>query len=279
MEIYKLIKKYPSLPSDWETGMKVGINGTCLPESFSPCDNKYKDYYVPYAEVTENPTYWGKVVEKGYEILSVKQPHVNFIYKLIKNRQFGLFYNGDVYYHYGSEIRGFDMIDNIKDRGWEIMSIRRTSDDEIFAVGDWVTNPAGLSFVISKFYFDSEGKKLLCNGEKTGNGHISIEKIRKTKEPLFVTEDGVDILEHCLLYCVNTLNWSVEQVHSDSAYYYDNKINCVLFESKENAKEFVLMNKPLNISIKELCLIISSCNNTTYIDLDLLTEKLKKHNG
>ena len=55
---YKLIKKYPSLPSDWEVGMVVGTGDRYIPTAFSPFDCKYKDYYVPYAEVVHNPEYW-----------------------------------------------------------------------------------------------------------------------------------------------------------------------------------------------------------------------------
>jgi hypothetical protein len=55
---YKLIKKYPSLPSDWEVGMVVGTGDRYIPTAFSPFDCKYKDYYVPYAEVVYNPEYW-----------------------------------------------------------------------------------------------------------------------------------------------------------------------------------------------------------------------------
>ena len=45
MKQYKLIKWYPSLQKDWEVGMIVGLEDS-IPTSFSPCNRKYKDYYV-----------------------------------------------------------------------------------------------------------------------------------------------------------------------------------------------------------------------------------------
>jgi hypothetical protein len=49
----------------------------------------------------------------------------------------------------------------------------------------------------------------------------------------------------------------------------------VIFTTKEEAEEYIILNKPC-LSIKDIAPIIGFCNNTTYVDLDLLTEKLKK---
>ena len=49
----------------------------------------------------------------------------------------------------------------------------------------------------------------------------------------------------------------------------------VIFTTKEEAEDYIILNKPC-LSIKDIAPIIGFCNNTTYVDLDLLTEKLKK---
>jgi hypothetical protein len=63
MKQFKLIKKYPSLPEDWQVGMIVGLGNRSNSESFSPCNSKYRDYYVPYCEVANNPEFWQEIVE------------------------------------------------------------------------------------------------------------------------------------------------------------------------------------------------------------------------
>lgn len=197
--------------------------------------------------------------KKEFEILSFTLN--GFLFKQVDN---------DLYWSTKGTFARF--IEMLKDN--KIHSIRRISDGEIFTIGDKVVTPDGLPFTISRLYFDSEGKKLLCNGEKTGNGHISINKIKKVKV-LFTTKDGVEIFEHGPISAVNTSYWNVEKIHSNSPYYYDNKTKLVIFYHKENAEEYVLMNKPLNISIKELCSIVGNCDGTAHVDLDKLTKKLK----
>jgi hypothetical protein len=49
----------------------------------------------------------------------------------------------------------------------------------------------------------------------------------------------------------------------------------VIFTTKEEAEDYIILNKSC-LSIKDIAPIIGFCNNTTYVDLDLLTEKLKK---
>ena len=48
----------------------------------------------------------------------------------------------------------------------------------------------------------------------------------------------------------------------------------IFFSTLEKAKEYIVLNKNC-LSIKEIAVIIGECNNTTYIDLDRLTVKLK----
>ena len=56
---YKLIQKYPSLPTDWEEGMIVGLGDRM--NSYSPCNGKYLDLKISNSEVEQNPKFWQKV--------------------------------------------------------------------------------------------------------------------------------------------------------------------------------------------------------------------------
>jgi len=58
MKEYKLIKKYPSLPKDWEEGMMVGVDNRYPNVVYSPSDSKYSSYLLDKFEVEEHPEFW-----------------------------------------------------------------------------------------------------------------------------------------------------------------------------------------------------------------------------
>jgi hypothetical protein len=60
MKQFKLIKRYPSLPQDCAIGMTVGLNDR---GTFGPCTDDYKDYCIPYDEVSYSPEFWREIVE------------------------------------------------------------------------------------------------------------------------------------------------------------------------------------------------------------------------
>ena len=64
----------------------------------------------------------------------------------------------------------------------------------------------------------------------------------KAKQPLFTTEDGVDIYEGDTSYGVRKTDFQIIPVtHHNSMYVYKNFLE---FSTKEKAEEYVLMNKP-----------------------------------
>lgn len=273
---YKLIKKYPSLPKDWEEGMIVGlgIGDKRLPNTFSPCNGKYKDYYVYYKEVTNNPEFWEEVIEKEYEILSIR--------KTINDGEILKFKDGRNPYT-GLEYTGGETS--------EIYSVKRLSDGEIFTIGDKAQTigkyPHSITSIqLKKDFYNND--RVWIHWEKDCGGNW-LESIEKCKEKIFTTEDRVDIFEGDYYYVVyfqkerfglpkGTDLFTVSKAHKAETLGRDEtwSTNCKFFSKKEAAQEYILMNKPLNISIKKLCPIIGQCNNTTYIDLDLLTKKLKE---
>src|SRR5690606_28549119 len=68
--MYRLKKWYPSLPKDWEVGMEVGQDDR-FKSYYSPCNGKYKEFFVNFEQVEQNEEFWEEVVEKDYEILSL----------------------------------------------------------------------------------------------------------------------------------------------------------------------------------------------------------------
>jgi len=96
------------------------------------------------------------------------------------------------------------------------------------------------------------------------------EYFEEVKEPLFITEDGINIYDKDIV-------WKVEDflVCKFIAYSQYSPYNIRSYSTKEKAEEYILINKP-SLSIKDIQLIIGQCNNTNYINLNLLTHKLKE---
>lgn len=160
--------------------------------------------------ILNQPEFWEKVVEKDYEILSLIED--KFIYLCDK-------YSKD-YIH-----QLFNTI------GVNIHSVKRLSDGEIFTIGDYVeiiksTNPCCEKGTIEDFNF------WLYN----------INNLKKVKQKLFTTEDGVDIYEDDYSYGVHNSKFDIVKIkHTSTVYVGDNFIE---FSTKEKAEEYVLMNKP-----------------------------------
>lgn len=114
-------------------------------------------------------------------------------------------------------------------------------------------------------------------------------KHRETGEATLTTEDGVKIFEKDELYFVYN-NFEKTKYHNvidepfkvkKFKWAYDGCVPTDMrcyhwFSTKEAAEEYVLLNKPTELSIKEITPLIGRCNETTYVDLDCLTEKLKQ---
>lgn len=156
----------------------------------------------------------------------------------------------------------------------KITLVKRLNDGEIFSIGDKVKNPANLSFTITSFYLDCHNDKMLCNGDRIGNGRISINKITKIS-PILTTEDGVDIYEDDTVYSVEVEPFLCNNIRhilvfSNTKELYPRR---KFFFSKEKAEEYIILHKPC-LSIKEIAPIIGRVNEGTYIDLEKLTNRL-----
>jgi len=120
---------------------------------------------IEKAVVENNPEYWEEI--KEWEVLDISTT------LFLTNSYFG----------------------NINKYTTTINSVKRLSDNTIFSIGDKVINPklkSNSTFTITKFELDCEGEHMLALG---GGGAIGIHKIEKYKEPLFITEDGVEIFK------------------------------------------------------------------------------------
>ena len=155
------------------------------------------------------PSFWQPVVEKNYEILSLvaseKHPQHKKGSKFLHNKDYK-FKN-----MYPTEF-------------WDIYSVKRISDNKIFTIGDSYED-----LIIEKMFMSVD------------NNIITTYK-PKVKQPLFTTEDGVDIFKGDISFGVNS-NFKLSEVkHINKLYIYPNVKE---FSTKEKAEEYILLNKPV----------------------------------
>jgi len=171
MKKYKLIKEYPGSP-------KIGA----IAKS-DKIDYVYyyfeKDSYTGIGSsiIENNPKFWEEVVEKDYEVLSyIKKDNSAITTK----RENGFFLNSMFKDSHGV-YSDYQLLNT-----WNIYSVKRLSDGEIFTIGDIVEEYGEIrTFLL-------QNDKIFIN-EKFMK--ISLPKLVKVKQPLFKTEDGVDIYE------------------------------------------------------------------------------------
>jgi hypothetical protein len=234
MKKYKLIKEYPGSPK-LGTIVEVKRDGYIYWNVNSNINNPTN--YIHDSAMEQYKEFWEKVVEKDYEILSF----ITLDNKIIVDKS---------KYNNSQETweTAFNFLENYK-----IHSVKRISDGEIFTIGDNVkivksTNPCCEQGIIKDFSFWLD----------------NINNLTKIKQPLFTTEDGVDIFEGDIIYSIdNVLNIKKHRLFNAR---YDDKTllsNYLFFNSdyehfstKEKAEEYVLMNKD--------CLSLQDINN--YLD-------------
>lgn len=213
---YKLIREYPGSPK-LETEVQIinGFYGT----GFSSSN-------IPMSHVENNSEFWQEIIEKEYEILSFKIPgNDHWFATLEKNGMYG----GWSEKHALSELN----------RGnWKIQSVKRLSDGEVFTVGDKVQT--SMSLTINGFII-IDNELLIDPFEIIGT--VALNGITKAKQPLFTTQDGVEIFEGNEFYFVPKHQFII---HWSKAYHkgYGNKIDVKYFSTKEKAEEYIIMNKP-----------------------------------
>ena len=169
-------------------------------------DNLENDWIENY------PEFWEEVVEKDYEILSLvaseRNPQHKKGSKFLHNKDYG-FKN-----MYPTEF-------------WDIYSVKRISDNKIFTIGDSYED-----LIIEKMFMSVAGDILTTYKPKI-------------KEPIFQTEDGVDIFDGDKYFiCTASLSNCINNEGIVSKFFKPNP-NYKYFSTKEKAEEYILMNKPL----------------------------------
>lgn len=224
---YILKKEYPGSPK-LETIVKLKNNGGYELENST-------SYFMTKDKVEDYPEFWEEVVEKDYEILSFK--YDNKILQFNKDQNCFIYQPFD-----GRKHRDLDfLLRNLNT--YKIHSVKR-KDGEIFTIGDKIQTSINLT--INRFII-IDNELLIDPFEIIGT--VALNRITKAKQPLFTTEDGVDIFKGDLFYYVkfvqynNTLGKPFEIVRGDHpSFEYEPQYE-KYFSTKEKAEEYILLNK------------------------------------
>jgi hypothetical protein len=250
---YKLIKEYPESP-------KLGAVYT---------EQKNSRFYINgintlYCSYFENQSdFWEEVIEKDYEILSFIRIEGQILNK-----------TGDNTF----TKTGFSNLSEnylLRHPDWRIHSIKRLSDDEIFTIGDIVQDSLTdelTNFKHQEIVFFNPGNKIICNA--LSGTTMPLSTIRKVKQLLFTTEDGVDIFEGDIYYVVakkdiykSTINSEYEikafdLEENNKSFKQYNWNNFWSFSNRERAEEYVLMYKAC-LSVDDILNVWSELSGNT----------------
>lgn len=252
---YRLVKEYPGSP-------KLGTILTH--EELQFCN--WNEYYQ-------------KIVEKDYEILSLIED--KFIYPCDK---------------YGE-----DFINQLFNTlGVSIHSVKR-KDGEIFTIGDRLDEKCFRKLsrhplsegihdniitkiaIVKKHASEVAGHLEIQNGKlmfsasnKWNNLNVLLSEAIKYKQPLFTTEDDVDIFEGDLFWNTRMLELKELQVTNDKYPLLFLTDGSKSFSTKEKAEEYILYNKPL-LTLKDIEELL--CKNTSSYFLEKFKKRAQKLNN
>jgi len=261
---YKCIQEYPGCKKNTIVEYHPGI----FPEYF---DEK-SGYRYPQEEIENYPKFWEEIKENEFLILSVSATKENTLYKV---GHVDKITNTKSYTKYILE-------DSMNLGYWEIHSVQRLSDGEIFKLGDAVArgrdwkgwkNPA---CIIRSFKVRNREIEVEIQQEEASSNY-SLGGFYHVKEPLFTTEDGVDkyLGDHC--YVIPLSSWAIGNGTITSAAFSEAKAR---FHSKDAAEKWLDENKP-KYSIKDIQDIVvffevTPLGELKYKDLSILIEELLK---
>lgn len=166
----------------------------------------------------------------------------------------------------------------LKNHNYVINQVKRLSDGEVFTVGERYSY--GKEGILTAFRIAGT-REMLCDIEfdKTNlysNAPLrAIDKV-KPKVPLFTTEDGVEIFDpNCEVFGVNK-DFDCYNKLTVKSFPIKNT-DWIWFSSKYKRDEYILNNKPIEVSFSDLHKFIRSHEHGTSINAihDYFKSKLK----
>lgn len=229
MSKYKLIKEYPGSPDI----------GYISKEKFSKDPSHYwgGSWFVP----KDFPEFWREVIEEKYQIYKLKS--TSYVSDMFLDGKIGWSVDNCPEYR--------DPLEILKSGRHEIYSVIRTSDKEVFTIGDKIDTGAQIT-MIDSFEYVKDSRDGAADGLWVvfKSGRTSLEYAKEIKlvknKPLFISEDGVEMFDgdnyyHVILNgCYMAYNFPQRADNSTSSRY--DKKYVLLFSSLEAAKKYVDIN-------------------------------------
>lgn len=217
MKKYELIKQYPGSDHVGVVVSQKTLNGMYEGWEYN--------YYKRHVE--NNPEYWEEVIEKDYEILSYLK-------------------------------KGSTTCTTTKRRGgesheefWNIHSVKRLSDGEVFTVGDKIkVYQHGSTKTIDKISEEND-RVSFKNGIwfVYDSGGCTIDHAIKQTQPIFLSHDGKDIFAGDEIWYVNKESLDFDHFTTHANVTFRSDINAY-FLTQEEAKDYIERNKP-RLSIED----------------------------
>lgn len=267
MKKYKLIKEYPGSPELGTIAEKNSIDGIAYTYAGKTIYEASSESGLFQKIISTQPEFWQEIVEKNYEILSYIQIISNRVYKKDKN---GIFISDNMW----SLSAPLESHSNIK-----IHSVKRLLDGEIFTIGDIVTERMSDKTNVTIKRFNIHLDKLIIEvSKKSLNTTVDLMFLNKVKQPLFTTEDGVDIYDGDSYCSISKIYFEVNSIYKKAEEKYRNSYQLnrfLFFSTKEKAEEYIIMNKPC-LSIND---VLNSQDDTYFLEnklKELVNKKLGK---
>jgi hypothetical protein len=164
----------------------------------------------------DQPEYWEEVVEKDYEILSYLKKNST---KCITTKKRG----GELYNEY-----------------WEIHSVKRLSDGEVFTVRDLVKTPYTDCIGIIGFKNPEANEYFI----EISTGFTRLLNLEKVKNPIFLTHDGKDIFDGDKVWYVNKQDFYKSYfIASKTQSFFSDRM--AYFLTRQDAEDYIEKNKIL----------------------------------
>lgn len=127
--------------------------------------------------------------------------------------------------------------------GWQIHSVKRLVDNEVFTIGDKVllSENSPVSSSITKFEQDGGAILATIHGLENNNYNLNLVYKAKVRQPLFTTEDNVEIYEGDAIWSVD-IDFVIIGMYPIYKNTYHTEIK--YFKNINAAEKYVLMNKP-----------------------------------
>lgn len=221
---YKLIKELP-----FESSPEIGY----ISEE-KMIGSKLHYWNANWFDPANYPEFWEKVVEKDWKILSL-----NIDNSLVTYNNHGRWGNR-------KNIQECTLEWLLKEHPNSIHSVKR-KDGEIFSVGDICDGTSYKRRQILEFKIDQNGElsAIQCCG------NTSLNDLTHSKEPILITEDGVEMFKGDKVYPVavgvnpSFITYEVINQRWEVMRYFMNNKDFKYFSTQEAQRKFIEENKPV----------------------------------